>query len=184
MGTSKLLLPWGDSTVIARLLRQLQGLVDSLWVLVRADDSPLQRELAPLQVHVVTAELEPTEMRDSVELLLRAIEARAAPVPEDGWLLIPADHPVVQRETLEQLLARRAMRPEAIQTPRYAGRRGHPTLFPWSAAAAVFALPRGQGVNALVRQPGAVVDEVELADEAVHWDLDTPEDYERLRPRD
>ncbi|MBX3443193.1 MAG: nucleotidyltransferase family protein [Planctomyces sp.] len=181
MGRQKLLLPAGEGrTVIRALLDSLHGVVAETWVLVRADDVELQRELQASDARVVAAEDNPPEMRDSVERLLREIERESAPTSEDAWLLIPADHPVLNRETLLALLREQESRPEAIHVPTHHGRRGHPTLFPWGLAAEVFTLPEGEGVNALLRRPAISLCEHAVDDPAVLWDLDTPEDYERL----
>ena len=119
-------------------------------------------------------------MRKSVELLIEEVSRTAQPREEDAWLLIPADHPSLNRETVMSLLREREEQPEAIHVPAYHGNRGHPTLFPWSVAAEVAALPEGHGVNELLHRPALTVREHEFADPAVLWDLDTPGDYERL----
>jgi CTP:molybdopterin cytidylyltransferase MocA len=44
----------------------------------------------------------------------------------------------------------------------------------------VFALPADVGLNQLVRQHANEVTTLAIDNPAVLWDLDTPEDYERL----
>jgi len=180
MGRNKLLLPVGSRTVIRALLDALEGLAERTFVLIREDDAELAEELSRTNAFVVTAASDPPEMRDSVERLLHEVRDTAAPVESDAWLLIPADHLVVNRETLLRLLREREEQPEAIHVPLHHGRRGHPTLFPWALAAEVFTLPEGRGVNDLLKRPAIAVSEHEVDDPAVLWDLDTPDDYERF----
>jgi CTP:molybdopterin cytidylyltransferase MocA len=180
MGRPKLLLPVGSRTVIRALLDSLEGMADRIFILVRDDDEPLRRELSQSSAVVVSVPNDPPEMRDSVEHLLEEVRNVASPMEGDGWLLVPADHPVVNRETLMILLREREEQPEAIHVPKHHGRRGHPTLFPWPLAAEVFALPPGHGVNELLKRPAIAVCEHAVDDPAVLWDLDTPEDYDRL----
>ncbi|MBW3539409.1 MAG: nucleotidyltransferase family protein [Planctomycetes bacterium] len=67
-----------------------------------------------------------------------------------------------------------------IVVPTCRGRRGHPVLFPWSLSDRIFALPPEAGLNRLVRDCAGDVVEIEVADESILIDLDTPEDYDRL----
>lgn len=180
MGRHKLLLPLNGVSVIRSLIAALDGIVDRTIVLIRADDSDLRQELEGTSATVIEIATDPPEMRDSIEWLLREVERTENPTTNDSWLLIPADHPVVNRETLLMLLRERAERSEAVHLPVYHGRRGHPTLFPWGLAAEVFELPETEGVNALLKRPSLAVCEHEVDDPAVLWDLDTPGDYERL----
>jgi molybdenum cofactor cytidylyltransferase len=180
MGTHKLLLTIGGQTIVRRLVESLRPVVRDVWILARGDDEPLQKELETIgRVRAVIAESEPPEMRDSVERLLDAIEQTDHDRPE-GWMLIPADHPVVRANVLALLAAAFDSNPEAIHLPTHGGRRGHPAVFPWSTVTAVRALPRGRGIDAMVRGGAALVVEHETDEPSVLWDLDTPEDYERL----
>jgi molybdenum cofactor cytidylyltransferase len=123
----------------------------------------------------------PEEMRQSVEHALRYIEERFQPRPEEGWLLAPADHPLLNTEVIERLVSEWHASPGKILVPIHHGRRGHPTLFPFSLAAEVFDLPADQGLNQLVKSHAAEVCQIEVDSPAVVADLDTPEDYARLR---
>src|SRR5690606_34510735 len=119
---------------------------------VRPDDEALRAEAARCGAVVVQPDDPPAEMRISVEHLLQAIEEKRRPRPDDGWLLIPADHPLLSPGTLHQLLDAWRESPTQIVLPSFHGRRGHPTLLPWSLAADVPALPANVGINHLVRQ--------------------------------
>ena len=74
-------------------------------------------------------------------------------------------------------------KPQAIGMPVFAGRRGHPTIFPWSLATHVPDIPVGCGLNWLVHNGGVPVQEIPVDDDSIHFDLDTPEDYARLLTR-
>jgi molybdenum cofactor cytidylyltransferase len=181
MGRPKLLLPLGTSTVIGRLLEVLSAADIEAFVLVRPDDEALRAEATRCGAVVVQPESPPPEMRISVEHLLRAIDEQHSPRPGDGWLLIPGDHPLLSPETLRQLLGAWRESPTQIVLPTCGGRRGHPTLLPWSLAAAVQELPADVGINHLVRQHSERVSEVAVDDPTVMLDIDTPEDYQRAQ---
>jgi CTP:molybdopterin cytidylyltransferase MocA len=95
-------------------------------------------------------------------------------------LLVPADHPTLRPEAVQQLLAERAARTErSIFIPTHAGRRGHPALIGWRHVAGIRASPAGEGLNAYLRRHAAETCEVAMPWPDVLLDLDTPEDYER-----
>lgn len=177
MGRPKLSLPLGDRTVIEHVVTALRaGWVEHVVVVI----GPHVPELGPLvtaaggQV-VVLPELTP-DMRSTVEHGLRWIEERFRPQPHDPWLLVPADHPVLDPAVVRTVVA--ADHP--IVVPVFGGRRGHPTRFAWRHADAIRKLPADCGINALLRLRAAEVCELAVSDPHVLIDLDTPADYDRL----
>lgn len=186
MGHPKLLLTLNGETLIRRLVGQLMSQLSMLdvlpipHVLVRKDDQPLQQELRDLPATVVLSDETP-DMKASVQLLLDAVQAKHHPHPEEGWVLIPADHPVVEVPVLERLLTAWDSHPTAIIVPVHEGQRGHPTILPWSITQRFDEIPTGQGVNWLIRHAGIPVIEVDGPEPSVLWDIDTPDDFARLR---
>ena len=184
MGEPKLLLPWNGSTVIEHLLTTLhRPEIISVSVVVRPDDVELQSVLSSTAANIIVPDQEPPEMRDSVELGLNAIRDRFHPAADDGWLLIPADHPIIEPEVLDGLLQRWSHGDCQALVPKFGERRGHPTLLRWSLAEQVHQLPRDVGINALLRSSPNLVTEWPTDRESVLADLDTPEDYTRWQQR-
>lgn len=182
MGRPKLLLDFGGRTVIRRLLDVLDrpDVADRI-VVVRPDDELLRAEVAAAGARIVQPEVPPPEMRQSVEAALAEIRRVHDLGREDGWLLIPGDHPLVSSALLDELIAAwRRMRP-GILVPVAGGRRGHPVLFSWELAVEVAALPPDCGLNRLLRERQDRVRELPVADRGALLDLDTPADYEALR---
>lgn len=184
MGTSKLLLPWQGTTVIEHLIATLtRADIAAVVIVMRPDDVALQDVVQRTSAVAVIPDHEPPDMRDSVELGLRAIRQRFAPTDEDAWLLIPADHPLLEAEVLDGLLERWRLGDCEALMPTFDRKRGHPTLLSWSLAARVEQLPREVGVNSLLRSPTTRVIELPTARESVLTDLDTPEDYARWQQK-
>lgn len=184
MGAPKLLLPLAGRTVLARLLAALDrpGIAGRA-VVVRPDDHDLAREAEACGATVVRPAVPPPDMRASVEAALEDIENRHAPAPEDGWLLVPADHPVLDGDVIDALAGSFRAGGCEIVVPVCRGRRGHPAIFRWRLAAAVRALPADAGINRLLHDHQSSVCELPVANEAVLCDLDTPEDYAALLRR-
>ena len=183
MGRPKLLIDLEGRTIICRLLDALQsGGVQDVFVLVRQSDQALQDELAGTGARVVRTEETP-DMKASVAALLAVIARDESPAAIDSWLLVPADHPLLEPGPVAALLAARRPGETEILVPVHAGRRGHPTCFSWDLAEQVASIAPEKGINSLVRERSRLVREVPVETPAVLIDLDTPEDLERIRQR-
>jgi molybdenum cofactor cytidylyltransferase len=182
MGRPKLALPLGDRTVLEHVIAALRAAkVNHILVVL----GPHVAELRPLaesagaHVHVL-AEATP-DMRTTVERGLRWLEDRFPPSPDDGWLLVPADHPTLRPEVVRQLTDAQKRHPQrSIFVPTYQAGRGHPTLIAWSHVQGMRALPAGVGINTYLRKQIDQTLEVAVDSAEILLDLDTPEDYERL----
>lgn len=182
MGTAKLLLPWGSwTTLLDAVLEQwCASPVDRVVCVARGDDKALQRAAARHDVDLVIADPPPSEMKVSVMHGLTHVRDRYTPRECDAWLLAPADLPHVSAKLVGHLLQQHESHLTEILIPTYEGRRGHPVLFPWPLAAQVEHLANDQGINSLTRRFPVL--EIPWADPLLLEDVDTPQDYERLRP--
>jgi molybdenum cofactor cytidylyltransferase len=182
MGEPKLLLPWGSyRTMLEATLASWQATrVDEIVVVTHPDDNSLQRIVREVGATLVVPATPPPEMKVSIRAGLDWLAANRRPCSEDVWFLSPADMPHLAPEIVVLLGTRHGEHPEAIIVPCHAGRRGHPVLFPWRLAAAVAQLGPDEGVNGLLQRHQVV--EVLVPDEQILEDVDTPEDYRRLRP--
>lgn len=103
---------------------------------------------------------------------------RALPAGLDGVAVFLVDHPMVDRQTIEVLVARLA--PGRIVVPVHDGRRGHPVIFAADLFGEVLALSPDQGLNTVVRRQRERVIEVFVENAGVLRDIDTPEQFARL----
>ncbi|MCC6418607.1 MAG: nucleotidyltransferase family protein [Gemmataceae bacterium] len=184
MGRPKLALPLGGRSVLECVVAALRAAgVDDTLVVV----GPHVPELAPLALaegaNVLLLSEETPDMRATVERGLAWLEERFRPPPAARWLLLPADHPTVDPTVVRGLLEARAGTDHSILIPTFAGRRGHPALIDWKHVAGMRALPAGEGLNIYFRRRGADTLELPVESADVLCDLDTPEDYARLRAR-
>jgi len=190
MGQPKLTMQLAGRPVIEHLLTALdQPGIDAVVVVFRRDDEALAttlRQAPPLQ-HIqlicVQPDTDPPDMRTSVEAGLARIRDQFSPGDDSAWLLIPADHPVLDGSVVEQLLTERPRSNADILVPTHNGERGHPTLFRWPLANQVSRIPADQGLNWLVRHDTVSVCEIAVPSDSVLLDLDTPEDVRRLEQR-
>jgi molybdenum cofactor cytidylyltransferase len=111
-------------------------------------------------------------MAESVRAGLGAV-GRAA----TGVFICLCDHPLVAPSTLKTMGGKHGARPDAIIIPVFEGRRGHPTLFPR------FVLEEIEKCNSLRELVESYKDGicfVEVGDEGVVLDMDTPEEYRKI----
>lgn len=181
MGQPKLMLPLGGQTVLARLLTALElPEIICRAVVLRADDTALREEALRWGAQVVCPVVDPPDMRASVQAGLAWIQATYQPVADDAWLLMPADHPLLERSVLAQLVQHFArLRPLAL-VPTYEGRRGHPLLARWETVQELGTLPAEVGLNVWLRQHADQIVECPVESATILCDLDTPADYARL----
>ncbi len=179
MGRPKLLLPWGTGTLIEHVLRQYLALpLEAVVVVVRPGDEALARRVRAAGALVCQPPQCPGEMKESVQWGLRYLQQHYAPGPEDLWLLSPCDMPGITAELIARVAS--YYRPEVpeVVLPICGKRRGHPVVLPWQAAAEVFRLGAGEGINALVAcWPQCLVP---VAAGGAFCDVDTPEAYRRV----
>jgi molybdenum cofactor cytidylyltransferase len=173
MGREKVLLPFGDRTVLERVLSTLVAAGVAEIVAVVRPDLPQSGEIARRLGARVVVNTNPQE-----EMLLSIRMGIADLSPDvDVFFIWPADHPAVNALTLTEL-ARAAGR-QRVVLPVHAGHRGHPALVGADLIADIVAIPPGEGLRHLWRVRPEVLTEVAVGDRGVLIDLDTPEDYEK-----
>jgi molybdenum cofactor cytidylyltransferase len=182
MGEHKLLLPWGKGTVIEAVLAAWQASgVNRVVVVARADDRELLDVCGRAGAEVVAADPPPPDMKASVWCgLSHVLDTSPHGLPE-AWLLAPADMPTLDPAVIDRLLVTSRDHLGEILVPVHDGRQGHPVLLPWSLADQVPALGADEGINALLARHKPHL--VECAATAIPADLDTPDDYRRLKDR-
>jgi molybdenum cofactor cytidylyltransferase len=104
---------------------------------------------------------------------------RALPPESIGAFLFLVDHPMVETETIEAMIP--SLAPDRIVQPTFEGRRGHPVFLGMEILMEILQLPPTQGADVVVRKdPGRIV-EIAVNTGSILVDVDTPEDYEKLK---
>ena len=181
MGTHKLLLSLGKETVIQKLVHALTAsFVTKIIIVARQDDLLLKKHLSGLNVQLIQPEEDPPDMKASVQIALKSINTNYAPSEVDGWMLIPADHPVLNGPLIASLYDVWKKSNASIMIPTFEGQKGHPAFFRWPVSKEVFELREDQGINALWNHHSLQPELVECNYPEILIDLDTPEDYEHV----
>lgn len=177
MGRSKLLLDWGSQPVIRRAVEQARtaGLEDLL-VVVGPEATGLRQALAGLPVRFVVNPTPEAGQGSSIACGVSALGPSA-----EAALIILGDQPALPSEVIPRLVETFRKTAKPIVAPVYRGVQGNPVLFATSVFPELEGLTGDRGARAVVEGEAGRVERVPF-DVPVPTDLDTPEEYERLRP--
>ena len=176
MGGPKALLRFADETFLARSARLLSRPgVDAVTVVLGHEAERVRREGAlPPEVGVVVNARHDDGMVSSILAGVQAAESGGA----DAVLLHPVDHPLVEMETVDAVIAALAGG-ATIAVPSHAGRRGHPAGFARAAWPALRAAPPDEGARAVLAAHPEWIAHVP-GGPGCRAGINTPEDYRRL----
>lgn len=124
---------------------------------------------------VVVNDLPESQQIDSLRLGL-------AHLPEDcaGVVVLPVDIPKVRPETVQKLIVAFHSGDAPVVVPSHDGRNGHPVLFRREMFGELLADPLPRGAESIVEAHEDRA-EIDVDDPNIHFDVDEPADYDRLR---
>jgi CTP:molybdopterin cytidylyltransferase MocA len=183
MGRPKLALPLGGKSVLQRAVAAFRDAgIEHVVVVIGPHVSELASLARCAGAHVCLLAEPTAHMRDTIVHGLAWLEEQFHPHPDDAWLLLPGDHPLVEAGIVRQLVDAHARLPQwPIVVPTCSGKRGHPLLIAWNRVAAIRELPADQGLNHYLRTQEGQILEVPVASAGILADMDMPADYERLQ---
>jgi molybdenum cofactor cytidylyltransferase len=182
MGRPKLLLPWGATTVIGRLLAQWRTLGARQTALVRRRaDGLLAAELRRLGFSPRHCIVNPAPERGMFSSIVCAAQWKGWRADLTAWVIALGDQPHLRRATLRTLLAFHRQHPQAVCQPLFDGHGRHPVVLPREA---FLELARSQArtFREFLQQTAVPLMECPVEDSGLKLDLDFPEDYEKLSP--
>lgn len=176
MGRVKAYLPFRDGTFLSALADTFQPFCDTVIAVFGFDGENLA-SLAPSSVRTTVNHDFQFGMLSSLQTGLRFAASLAT---FDRILFTLVDHPAVAPMTIASLLESKA----PIAIPRSAGKRGHPVLISPEIARQFLLDPPTAKVRETIDRNAASIEYVEVADTAIHDDIDDPALYEALLLRE
>jgi molybdenum cofactor cytidylyltransferase len=180
MGEAKQLLPLADSTVLERTLQNLNAAkVDEIVLILgfsaetirqRISDSPMKN------LRIVVNHKYGQGMATSLRTGLAALSENT-----DAALIVLADQPFIRPETLDRIIDQYRQSDAQIVIPIFQGSRGNPVLLDRSVFHEVMALQGDIGCRAIFGNHLEGIVKAEVDDIGILLDIDSKEDYERLR---
>ncbi len=174
MGRPKALLEIGGLTFLGHILRNHQAVGLPVSVILGEHQVEIQAAVDLSETAVLINPHPELGPLSSLKIGLRSSEENEA------VLVHPVDHALVRVDSLRTLLDSHHASPDRIIVPRFGTRRGHPVLFPRLFFDELLAAPLDQGARYVVWRHPETVLIVNVPDEGVIQNIDTPEDYARL----
>ncbi|MBI3328236.1 MAG: nucleotidyltransferase family protein [Nitrospinae bacterium] len=176
MGTPKQLLPFGDRTILERVVDTLLAaeLEEVIVVLGHLADR-VRAVLGDRPVRAVVNERFHSGMLSSIQCGVRAI-----PADRDAMVLALGDQPQIETAVVKEIVSRYREGLSGIVIPRYGEKKGHPIVIDLHTYRdAILTLPEHVGLNALMQAHAHDVRWIEMATEDIIRDIDYREDYTR-----
>jgi molybdenum cofactor cytidylyltransferase len=181
MGRPKALLPIGPAgdTFFDRVTSTLHDAgIDEIVVVVGADAEAIRAGARPRSgVRIIDNPDYEQGQLTSLLAGLRAIDAAKA----SAVLVTLIDVPLVTAKTVRTLIAAQREHGAPIVRPVSNGRHGHPVIFGRELFAELQRADPAHGAKPVVRAHAAAMIEVPVDDEGAFTDIDTREEYERMR---
>jgi molybdenum cofactor cytidylyltransferase len=180
LGRPKQLEPWGDSTLLGRVVSVAREMpVDEIWVVVGAESEKILAETDLGDAGVI----ENPEWEEGIASSLRVgLDALTRLSRVERVVIMMGAQPDVSPEVVERLLEehKRAKRPVSI--PKYRYTLGNPVVVDRSLWSRVMSLEGDEGAMRLWRAHPEWVNEVWFPEQPPR-DVDTEADVVELRPR-
>jgi molybdenum cofactor cytidylyltransferase len=179
MGRFKPLLPLGTNRTIERTVGLFHhAAIEEIIVVTGHRAGEMRGAVAPLPARCV-------ENPDFPDGMFTSVRAGIQALPEGchGFFIHPADIPLVRPHTVKRLVAAFREAPPAILYPTFRGERGHPTLIRADLAAGILTWHGAGGLRPFLQMQAAESVDIAVADEAILMDMDTAEDFQRMKNR-
>ena len=174
---NKLLQSLGGKPVVRYAVEAaLSSCASSVVVVTGHDQAKVAAALADLSVEIVNSNAYSDGLSASLKCGLSQV-----PTASDGALILLGDMPLVTASLLDRLIEQFA--PSAgreICVPLSKGRRGNPVLWSRRFFAELMTIAGDKGGKHLMRLHEQAVAELEVMDDGVLIDIDTPDDLRRL----
>lgn len=176
MGRTKQLLPFRGKTILECVVDNALGAKLDQVVVVLGHQAELLKPL--LEGKGVDAVINPRYREGQSTSLKAGLDA--LPNDTDAVLFLLGDQPLITPALIDQIIAAYHTSGSPIVMPVNEGKRGNPVLFSRETFAGIQALSDDCGARPLFQEYASRLLALPIADPAIHFDVDTEEDYRRL----
>jgi molybdenum cofactor cytidylyltransferase len=179
MGQSKMLLPWGNNTVLSHVVSIFQNAgVEDIVVVTGGYMTQVIKSLEKLKVRTThNDEFANGEMLLSIQCGIKAVRSQTQAV-----LIGLGDQPQVQERSVRMVCDAYREEKSSIIVPSFQMRRGHPWLVARPFWGELLDMAAPQSPRDFLNAHQREIKYIEVDDANILADLDTPEDYEKWRP--
>jgi CTP:molybdopterin cytidylyltransferase MocA len=177
MEAFKPMLPLGNSTIIRTIVFKLmEGGAEAVAMVVGHKAAALREHVSDLAVTCLdNQDYAATDMFRSAGIGLLYMKDKA-----QRLFFLPGDVPLFEARTLSCMIERMEKTGAPLVIPAYKGRKGHPILLESRIVPALLDYKGGGGLKGAITTLGSAVHIMDVNDEGVLLDADSPEDYRRI----
>ncbi len=179
-GTSKQLIPWGDTTLLGHVLRNVSRWpIEERWVVLGAEAETILESVDLAGWSVVIND----DYQEGLASSLRVgLDALTLQTKAEAVLIALGDQPAIAQGVVEELLASHAAERALVSIPKYRYTWGNPVVVDRSLWPRLMSLEGDAGAKKLFQAHPEWVNEVWFSDLPPR-DVDSRADAEELRPR-
>jgi molybdenum cofactor cytidylyltransferase len=179
MGKPKMLLPWGETTILGHVISTFQnaGILDVFVVVGGAHEQVEEIVKNSGARSIFNAEYANGEMLLSLQ---RGLETQSPQT--QATLIALGDQPQIQKRTVELIIQTFEHTKSRLIVPSFRMRRGHPWLIERSLWNEVLKMETQQTPRDFLNEHAAEIQYVQVDTASVLADLDTIEEYRKARP--
>ncbi len=174
MGRPKLLLPFGDKTIVEHILDNIeQSKTDKILVVLGSHREEILSKIGGRSVETIIN----YRYREG---MLSSIQTGFAALPREvsAALVCLGDQPLIPISVFDDLIKAYKDTNKGIVLPIHNKRRGHPILIDLKYRQEILGLSPSNGLRALVHNHPRDVQEMEVETPHILKDIDYPEDYQ------
>lgn len=182
MGRSKMILPWGKTTVIGQVVSVLQeGQVGEIVVVTGGERQAVEAALSGQPVRsVYNPEFSNGKMLVSLKVGLADLSDQV-----EAALVVLGDQPAIQESVVQAMVERYWEQKPCLMVPSYQMHRGHPWLICRALWGEILSMDSETFTmrDFLIRHANEI-SYLDVDTATILQDLDTPQDYENQRPKE
>ncbi len=174
MGKPKLLLPFGDRTMIGTVISNvLASSVEKVIVVLGSNYESHRQVIKDYPVEIVNNKRYREEMLSSVKCGLKAVSDAA-----DAVMVLLGDQPMIQAAEMDQLIESYRDSEKEIAIATHEKKRGHPILFGRKFIRELTGYPREASLRDLLQNHPSEILEMKTGNDGILRDIDTENDYQ------
>jgi molybdenum cofactor cytidylyltransferase len=174
MGRQKMLMPWGETTVVEKVIQTIRSSgVDKIILVTNPE---IASQITSPELHIALNQDPEGEMLTSIQLGLQAQK-----IPAQATLICLGDQPQIEEGSVRSVCEAFQKSRSKLVVPSYQMRRGHPWLVERTLWAEILSMQGGSMREFLDRHANEI-EYVNLSTPTILQDLDTPEDYLKYKP--
>ncbi|MGD9580669.1 MAG: NTP transferase domain-containing protein [Vampirovibrionia bacterium] len=179
MGKFKQLLPYKDKTVLTYILSELlASKVSNTYVVIGHNNQQVLEKVSGYKVQTIYNPDYQEGMHTSVMCGVNAIDQDC-----DGFMVVLGDQPEISFNLVNSLIDYKQQSDKGIIIPSFNFKAGHPVVFDKKYIPLVSEINPESGLKSLVSANKHDIDYMNVTDESILIDIDTPSDYEKLVKR-